>query len=96
MWTSADEYCEQQWLEAKENDIEEVRKERDSLKRYAEKVNKQLEEIKTMLDYIHYEPPKGEIGMEYHVYKYQRDIQDTINHITNPLVYPKKPDNYKR
>lgn len=49
MWTSDNEHCEKMMLEEKENNIEEVRKERDNWKEYSKKLQKEIEELKKEL-----------------------------------------------
>lgn len=87
MWTSADEYCERKMLEAKENNIEEVRKERDSLKEHCEKLQKQIEEMQHVLDKVSYQKVNNTFGTPWEVVKYKNAIQDELNHIANPRVY---------
>lgn len=95
MWTSADEYCEQKMLEERENNIEEVRKQRDNLREYCEELEKRIEEIRNITRFINYKELTGNTGMPYDVFQYERAINDVINHITMPLVYPNRPKFYK-
>lgn len=87
MWTSDNEYCEKQMLEEKENNIEEVKQERDALKEYCKKLQKQVEEMQHVLNKVSYSKVNNTFGTPWEVAKYANAIQDELNRIAKPLIY---------